>query len=245
NLKSNQLTGNYSVSEPAPVVIETPKPVETKPTTTKGEVETFKSGDKTFSYTKIANDGSALLKTAKLGTGAKDWACTKDNKTGLIWEVKTTDGGLRDMKNFYTNYTEDYPKCDWTDCEKDWKGKLGDSTNTDGFVKAVNKQSLCGNSDWRLPENEELRSLVVCSDGKYTNLGKDEAGYICTSNSNNETTEFPTINKTYFPNTQADWFWSSSPSADYSYGAWYVTTTYGYSYYVNKYGNYNVRLVRG
>ncbi len=53
-------------------------------------IETFKSGDKTFSYTKIANDGSELLNTAQLGTGAKDWACTKDNNTGLIWQVQTS-----------------------------------------------------------------------------------------------------------------------------------------------------------
>jgi hypothetical protein len=50
----------------------------------------------TEGYTKIANDGSELPDSATLGTNPTDWACTKDNKTGLIWEVKTDDGGLRD-----------------------------------------------------------------------------------------------------------------------------------------------------
>lgn len=59
-------------------------------------------------YTKIANDGSILEDTAKLGTDTKDWACTKDNKTGLIWEVKTVDGGSRDARSIYSGYTEDY-----------------------------------------------------------------------------------------------------------------------------------------
>jgi hypothetical protein len=242
---NSSMTGNFSVSEPA--VIK-PPPVEEKPPVSsgKGDVETFVSGSKTFSYTKIANDGSELPKTAKLGTGAKDWACTKDNNTGLIWEVKTDDGGLRDWQKTYTNYDEIYPKCSgFSRCDSE-TGKLGDSTNTDGFVKAVNKQGLCGGKDWRLPEKKELEGLVVCSDGKYTNLGKDEYGYICTGNSNNVTTELPTINKTYFPDiTENYWFWSSSPYSNFNYGAWDVSFGNGYSYYYGaKYGYNSVRLVR-
>ncbi len=229
-LKSNQLTGNFSVSEPAPVVVVPPVVV------------------KTTGYTKISNSGAALSDSAKLGSGSNEWACTKDNKTGLIWEVKTTDGGLRDMNNFYTNYTPDYPKCDWSGCETDFKGKYGDSSNTDGFVTAVNNQSLCGATDWRLPTNEELKGLVYCSDGKTTTLGKDEYGYICSSNgapNYNVTTTSPTINTTYFPNTQGNWFWSSSRSANYSDYAWIVDFGYGVSNYYIKNYYYNVRLVRG
>jgi hypothetical protein len=106
-------------------------------------------------YTKIANDGSELPDSAILGTKPKDWACTKDNKTGLIWEVKTSDGGLRDKSKTYTNYTPDYPQCEGADCEKYFPGKYGDSTNTDGFVKVVNATSLCGASNWRLPTKDE------------------------------------------------------------------------------------------
>ncbi len=65
------------------------------------EVKTLYSGEKVEiqvlpSYTKIANDGSELSADAILGTNPKNWACTKDNKTGLTWEVKTDDDGLRD-----------------------------------------------------------------------------------------------------------------------------------------------------
>ena len=55
-------------------------------------------------YSKISNSGSVLPDTATLGSGANDWACTKDNKTGLIWEVKTDDGGLRDKDWYYSWY---------------------------------------------------------------------------------------------------------------------------------------------
>ena len=70
-----------------------------------GEIRPFSVGATSASgttnvatpYTKIANDGSALPETAVLGSNPKDWACTKDNKTGLTWEIKTTDKGLRDQ----------------------------------------------------------------------------------------------------------------------------------------------------
>jgi hypothetical protein len=153
----------------------------------------------TFSYTKIANNGLELPDTAKLGSTQNDWACTKDNKTGLIWEVKTTDGGLRDMNKTYTNYTAEYPKCD--DKGKGYciPGKYGDSTNTDGFINAVNAKTLCGISDWRLPTNEELKGLFNCSDGKYNSDGT--CPFVVTS---------PTIDIKYFPNTLiTNNFWSS------------------------------------
>ena len=178
---------------------------------------------------------------AKPGTSAKDWACTKDSKTGLIWEVKTTDGGLRDWNKTYTNYTTDYPKCDnnahGISCEG--TGKLGDSTNTDGFVTAINSQSLCGASNWRLPTIEELEGLVYCSSGEYNRgLGcKDHWWYL---------TESTAINETYFPNTNAWSFWSSTPHANDSYSrALSVFFRDGYSFGYFKDGSYNVRLVRG
>jgi hypothetical protein len=194
---------------------------------------------KTTGYTKIANDGSELLDDAVLGTNPKDWACTKDNKTGLIWEVKTDDGGLRDKDNTYTNYDAIYPKCDWTDCEKDYPGKLGDSTNTDGFVKAVNAQGLCGSSNWRLPTKSELVSLVYCSNDKYKTSGADAYDYICEDGAT-----YPFINTTYFPNNSYT-FWSSSPHASNSNYAWFVSFDNGTSNSFYKDVMSYVRLVQG
>lgn len=200
-------------------------------------------GTKNFGYTKIANDGSELPDEAKLGANPTDWACTKDNVIGLVWEVKTTDGGLRDWKNTYTNYDLVYPKCD--SCVQ-YTGIFGASTNSDGFVSAVNKKGLCGAKDWRLPANEELRSLVYCSDEKYTNLGKDESGFICESNDVSVlNTKSPTINATFFPNTKASAFWSSASIVGNNSYAWQVAFYYGYSSIFDKYESLYVRLVRG
>lgn len=145
---------------------------------------------KTTGYTKIANDGSELPDSATLGTNPKDWACTKDNNTGLIWEIKTDDGGLRDMNKTYTHFTADY----------DPNKFYGLETNTDGFVMVVNSQGLCGANDWRLPTKNELLSIVKLS-------------------------SYPTIDLTYFPNTN-DWFWSSTPTYYIKY-AWHVSFYYG------------------
>lgn len=195
-------------------------------------------------YTKIANDGSVLADSVKLGTTSTDWACTKDNKTGLIWEVKTDDGGLRDLKKIYTNYTSDYPKCvplyTTSECkDSGHTGIYGDSANANSFVTTVNTQGLCGATNWRLPTNEELKSLIYCSDGKTKTVEKEKAGYVCTGKPS-----YPTINTTYFPNTASDWFWSSSTAKDYIANAWVVYFNYGYTGETSKNGSYRIRLVR-
>jgi hypothetical protein len=173
-------------------------------------------------YTKISNSGAELPDTAKLGSGANDWACTKDNKTDLTWEVKTLKSGLRNMDNVYTNYFLD-------------EIGYGTSNNTDVFVSAVNQKTLCGKSDWRLPVLSEIKTLVFCSDGKY------EANGSCT---NWKEVTKPTINTVYFPNSKDDWYWSSSPFAGNSSGAWNVYFDDGYSGSDYKDHDGFVRLVR-
>ncbi|AOW14946.1 hypothetical protein LPB72_12780 [Hydrogenophaga crassostreae] len=69
-------------------------------------------------------------------------SCVKDDVTGLIWEGKTDDGGLRDKDNTYTNLGG------------------GAASDASGYLAAVNASSLCGFSDWRLPTVRELQGIV-------------------------------------------------------------------------------------
>jgi hypothetical protein len=128
-------------------------------------------------YTKIGADGGLLP------VEATTWSCVKDNSTGLIWEVKTADGGLRDWLKGYTNFSLTYP----TDpSSPSWQ--YGDANDASGFANAVNTQGLCGANDWRLPTNVELLSIVV-----QTPLID------------------PRIDSAFFPNTAKFDYWSSTP----------------------------------
>jgi hypothetical protein len=125
-------------------------------------------GAKGFSYTKISNAGVDLSPTAALGSGPNDWACTRDNVTGLVWEVKTSDGGLRDQDQSFTNYTRsDVPQVQAYQYDpfgiiyrNPTELELTRSSNTLGYRAAVNQLGLCGHSDWRLPTATELMGLV-------------------------------------------------------------------------------------
>ncbi len=85
------------------------------------------------SYTKLGYNGVELPDTA---TPADGWIMTRDNVTGLIWEMKTNDGSVHDRDNIYT----------WA--------------NTATFIAYVNDEDFGGFSDWRMPTVKELSTLV-------------------------------------------------------------------------------------
>ena len=106
-----------------------------------------KDGAAGFSFAKVCNSGEVAGTgscPAKpfLGPGRDEWGCIQDKVTGLIWEIKTDDGGLRDMHNNYSN--------------------RGDSSAGDAsaFVAGVNAAKLCAARDWRVPNIVELQGLL-------------------------------------------------------------------------------------
>ena len=188
-------------------------------------------------YTKLDARGN------KLPSSARSWACVLDNRSGLIWEVKTDDGGARDKDNEYrwggkgvsdvalANY-DGYDESQRKQSRWNGKGKRYDDWNK--LITAANSEQLCGLSDWRVPDLYELASLVRCRGGSYKNLDDGCSGSY----------QRPTIDTDYFPNAQSSWFWSSSPNAASSDGAWYVNFSYGYGYDDNRGSSWYVRLVR-
>ena len=189
-------------------------------------------------YTKLDARGN------KLSSSARSWACVLDNRSGLIWEVKTDDGGARDKDNKYpwggkgvsdvalkkvkNSPGNKYPESRW-----DGKGERYDDWNK--LITAANSEQLCGFSDWRVPDLYQLASLVRCRGGSYKNLDKGCSGSY----------QRPTIDTDYFPDATSGWYWSASPDAYYSNGAWQLNFSYGGDdggYY--RYNNDHVRLVR-
>ncbi len=173
-----------------------------------------------FDFTKIANDGSVLSASATLGTGSKSWACTRDNVTGLIWEVKTTSG-LHSQSHTYTWYNSD---------SSTNGGNPGTSSggschasgrcDTEKFVADVNAARLCGASDWRMPSIKELSDIA--------DLGRSS----------------PAIDPTYFPNMASTFTWSASPVSFDTSMAWYVSFSSGKAYVFNRNNPSAVLLVR-
>lgn len=192
-----------------------------------GTLTKIGGGGKGFDFTKIANDGRTLPATAALGDGPGDWACTRDNVTGLLWEVKTDDDGWRDRDWTYTwydpNSPDGYPGSsgNTSTCDNTLNGQ---PCNTANYVDAVRAAQLCGHDDWRMPEMRELISIV-----DYAWRSPD-----------------PSIDPDYFSNTPGSNFWSGSPYAYYSSYAWYVDFGSGHAngYYYRDVG-FHVRLVRG
>jgi len=88
-----------------------------------------------FSWQKVDSSGNDLPPSAP------SWTCVRDKVTGLMWEVKTDDGGPRDKDNVYMR--------------------------SDGAVAAfpaqVNEAGLCGRFDWRLPTRAELLGVIDLS----------------------------------------------------------------------------------
>lgn len=183
------------------------------------------AGAQGFDYSKIANNGTVLAAGAALGYFDTDWACTRDNITGLTWEVKIDDGGLRDKDHTYAWYSTDAASnggdaggTGGNTCNATLPGNL---CNTQAFVTAVNAAALCTYTDWRMPTQRELLTLVY-ADG---------------SN--------PSIVPYYFPNTLASNFWSGSSAVTATDRAWSVVFQLGSTSVRFKVDDFYVRLVRG
>jgi hypothetical protein len=212
DLSSNIISQSVTVEAPAvsstttpttPVVVTPPEPQH---------------------YSEIAEDGTDLPDQAVImgagksvplvGAGDNGWACTRDDKTKLIWEVKTDDGSLRDKDWTYSWYEPDTTKNGGYAGMQNGGICKGSTCNTSAYIKALNDQKLCGQDTWRLPTKKELEELVVCQNGLSGSYLANEISEICAASTSpadpfNSPPAIPTIDTIYFPNTQTDWYWTS------------------------------------
>ncbi|MBI5559433.1 MAG: DUF1566 domain-containing protein [Deltaproteobacteria bacterium] len=167
------------------------------------------------SYTKLGQGDVELPDSA---TYADGWIMTRDNVTGLIWEMKTDDNTIHDKDNTYT-WCDSNPATNGGNA-----GTCGTDTDTEDFISALNTVDFGGHHDWRLPGIKELSSLT---DSSIPDPG-------------------PAIDATYFPDTVASLYWSSTTYAYETYYAWRVFFgNGGVDYYLYKSDSYHVRAVRG
>jgi len=114
----------------------------------------------------------------------------------------------------------------WMRCSlgQEWNGETcsgkAASFTWSESLKAAAVHKFAGYADWRLPNKNELESIV---EGR------------CFS---------PAINNSVFPATPAAYYWSSSPYAAHATGAWSVDFGYGTINATIKSGTLHIRLVR-
>lgn len=174
-------------------------------------------------------DFERLDQTGSPSVGGTDfaqapWSCIRDRNTGLVWEVKTTTPGLRNATNTYSWYAPDNEHD-----EHDYRGTpnagqcSGSDCDISAYVRAVNTAGLCGFNDWRMPTKDEFATI---SDPR-------------------KPLKRPTIDASYFPDTQVAEYWTAN---DYSFKfdtAWAWNFEYSHDRVDWKKTPKYVRLVRG
>ena len=177
------------------------------------------AGNATSNSATLTVNRYSLVANASGGTYALT-ECVKDNSTGLVWEGKTASPATSRLgTSTYTNYdsTSSAQKSDGTNPTQT---EIDAGTNSIGYKNAVNAGALCGYTDWRLPTKEELEGVLASSGS-------------------------PRIDTTWFPNTQANFYRTSSPSVGVASNAWVVDFDYGYvNHVVSRSNGLHVRLVR-
>jgi hypothetical protein len=134
-----------------------------------------------------AATGYALVFKRCSGTVAEYFdktECVRDNATGLIWEGKTVSS-LRAGSNTYTNYDSDIQKQKGAAVAAPTLIEISAIDNSVGYRNIVANSNLCGFGNWRIPSKDEMTTLIAPGGS---------------------------INATWFPNTPAEPFWTSTAS---------------------------------
>jgi len=159
-------------------------------------------------YTKLDANGNALNKSAST------WVMVRDEITGLIWEVKTTDNSIHGNARTATWYDSN------NDTNGGFSGTNGEGTDTEDYLLQLNFEKFGGFSDWRLPTLQEISTIVAISK------------------------ESIAISKSVFPNAQAGKYWTSTTNANYPNKAWYVNLVGGGNGNTDKSEALYIRAVR-
>ena len=163
-----------------------------------------------------------LLKISKKGEMIEleeaEWACILEEELNLYWEVKTAKEGLQYAKNTYTWFDGESGE-EYGDYSHHCSWSRG--CNTLAYVKKINEKSLCSFTDWRLPTLNELKTLVNYYGDADT-----------------------LINAAFFPNTQADSYWTSTALPNSKLHVHEVPFVHGGSVARYKYFDTYIRLVR-
>jgi Protein of unknown function (DUF1566) len=119
-------------------------------------------------YVKVCNSGAqagsgSCPASPVLGAGANDWACTIDQATNLMWEVKSQTGN-RSYGKAFTSF-DDPNQNQKSTGTKPTAAEVASAANVMGYINAINTMAptLCGKTNWRRPTYGELNNLVLAN----------------------------------------------------------------------------------
>lgn len=158
-----------------------------------------------FNFSKIQYNSPLTVVTVgtALGTGTS-WGCTRDNVTGLIWDMKVLTAGARLNSYTYSWYntlgTSNGGKpgtvgAAYTACSLPSGTAPTYTCDTQSFVGYIKTLNICGESanDWRLPTALELATIIDSA-----KIGSGSAA----------------VDASFFPNVRIeDLYWTSDNDA--------------------------------
>jgi len=92
----------------------------------------------------------------RLSAWGGPWRCVVDTRTGLMWEVKSYAEDLHDKQCSFSWFDGKTGVAKRGDCFTD-----NQDSDTSDLIGYGNRGNYCGVGGWRLPTEEELRSLLI------------------------------------------------------------------------------------
>lgn len=159
-----------------------------------GKTGASDANSKGFDFSKVQySNGAIPPAVTTLGTGTS-WGCTKDNVTGLTWDMKvTTASNARLNTNTYNwknSLAQSNGGISGVTGEASGTTCFSSACDTEAYIAYINTLNICGEStnDWRLPTRLELMSIVDASKQGTGNAAVDA---------------------TYFPNIMPARYWTA------------------------------------
>ena len=121
-----------------------------------------------FKFTKLDAKGTPVA------DDASEWSCVKDERTGLVWEVKSNDVSSIHYKDrtftleipgAHTSFSKDI-------AEATCKTAGDEVCTTQNYIDHLNTNAYCGKTDWNLPTNFNIYNLLDFGETEKDSNGK-------------------------------------------------------------------------